>query len=388
VSRNLLLSLISLCVFFQSFAQDTDFKLITKARQDSIRQARNFRISGMGGPGYTPELKLILGGNLLMTFSANFADTTLQRSSIITELAVGIEGAVIFNNEGNIFLKNDRFRVHYLIRVKYMPDNYFGVGYESAMNVPKGPNTTAYHKNWFQVTPEFLFKAVHNLYAGVLVDINQTLCTDVNPLMQQDPYYSSFGPNNFNAGFGVIGQYDSRDNVVNAYKGLYARIVALDYSSVFGSENNYQVLDFDYRQFKELKRPRHVFAWQIKSRVGMGNVPYAELSMVGSPYDLRGYLWGRFRERTMLMGIVEYRHMFNPINLKRQQNFWSKHGLVTWVGAGFMGHGINDWNLQEIIPNIGLGYRFELLPRMNVRFDAGFGLDGSTGFYLKMTEAF
>ncbi|MEA3478970.1 MAG: hypothetical protein U9R60_12365 [Bacteroidota bacterium] len=386
--RYLLIFVFLLATVSQAAAQEPDNKTLKKARRDSIRQTRNFRFSGMGGPAYTPELKLIVGANLLVTFSTNISDTSLQRSSNITYLAVGIEGAIILMNKGNVFLKNDRFRIMHTFWYKNMPDNYFGVGYEPNLYIPKGPNTTAYHRNWFQFMPEFLFEAVKGLFAGILIDINQTLSAEVQPLMQGEPYYYRYGPNNFNAGFGVIGQYDTRDNVSNAYKGVFFKVVAIDYSSVFGSENNYQIIDMDYRQYKQLWRPRHILAWTLRSRISMGNIPYAELSMVGSPYDLRGYLWGRFRDRTMVLGILEYRHMFNPVNSKRKENFWSRHGIAMWAGAGFLGHHINDWNLPQILPNAGLGYRLELQPRLNVRIDVGFGIDGSTGVYVQLTEAF
>jgi hypothetical protein len=43
--------------------------------------------------------------------------------------------------------------------------------------------------------------------------------------------------------------------------------------------------------------------------------------------------------------------------------------------------------LENTLPVVGLGYRFALQPRINLRIDAGFGRD-SFGFYLNVTEAF
>lgn len=42
---------------------------------------------------------------------------------------------------------------------------------------------------------------------------------------------------------------------------------------------------------------------------------------------------------------------------------------------------------ENTLPVVGLGYRFALQPRINLRIDAGFGRD-SFGFYLNITEAF
>lgn len=64
-------------------------------------------------------------------------------------------------------------------------------------------------------------------------------------------------------------------------------------------------------------RPRSTLAWIAKSQIGMGDVPYSELPSFGSPFDLRGYYWGKYRDKSMAYGIMEYRHMFgSPANTK------------------------------------------------------------------------
>ena len=63
----------------------------------------------------------------------------------------------------------------------------------------------------------------------------------------------------------------------------------------------------------------------------------------------------------------------------------SRHGFVTWVGAGTLGN--DPAHLQGIVPSAGAGYRFELQPRSNVRMDFGIGRH-SHGIYFNFTEAF
>jgi hypothetical protein len=63
----------------------------------------------------------------------------------------------------------------------------------------------------------------------------------------------------------------------------------------------------------------------------------------------------------------------------------SRHGFVVWAGAGWLGADVR--HLQGIIPNGGVGYRFELQPRSNVRIDIGVGRH-STGVYFNFTEAY
>ena len=59
---------------------------------------------------------------------------------------------------------------------------------------------------------------------------------------------------------------------------------------------------------------------------------------------------------------------------------------MTWVGTGFLGD--EGYRNSSVLPNAGVGYRFEVQPRMNARLDFGFGADGAQGFYISFLEAF
>ena len=63
----------------------------------------------------------------------------------------------------------------------------------------------------------------------------------------------------------------------------------------------------------------------------------------------------------------------------------SKIGAVVWAGTGSVGPSINE--LSYWMPNVGLGLRYELQPRLNLRLDYGIGYN-STGFYFNFSEAF
>ena len=63
----------------------------------------------------------------------------------------------------------------------------------------------------------------------------------------------------------------------------------------------------------------------------------------------------------------------------------SKHGVVAWLGVGSIGTDPSEF--KNWLPNAGLGYRFEVQPRMNVRVDIGFGREVA-GFYFNFNEAF
>jgi hypothetical protein len=52
---------------------------------------------------------------------------------------------------------------------------------------------------------------------------------------------------------------------------------------------------------------------------------------------------------------------------------------------GSIGEKMND--LENWLPNAGIGYRFEIQPRINLRIDFGIGLE-SKGFYFNFFEGF
>jgi len=59
--------------------------------------------------------------------------------------------------------------------------------------------------------------------------------------------------------------------------------------------------------------------------------------------------------------------------------------MVFFAGAASIGSSMA--RLESALPNAGLGYRFELQPRLNIRADVGLGRD-SYGVYLSANEAF
>lgn len=61
--------------------------------------------------------------------------------------------------------------------------------------------------------------------------------------------------------------------------------------------------------------------------------------------------------------------------------------LVAWGGCGFMGP--TPGKIGSVLPNLGLGLRIEVQPRMNVRLDYGRDMVNKQNlFYFNMTEAF
>jgi len=350
----------------------------------AFRLGDNWRVTPYVAPGYTPEMGALLAAGGLFSFSADPGDTTVPRSSFPFAVAYSTTGALTVSAVVTSFWTGDRLRVPADIWFKSMPDHYYGVGYDAGRNTTQSDTTTAYDRTWLWFNPRFLFRVRGAFYAGVDWDVNYTKAENVNPVMAADPAYAAFGPENFNLGLGVIFQYDSRDVPVNAWRGTYFAGRLRWYDKSLGSDNTYRVVDADYRYYLPVGRPGRTVAWQFRTRIAEQDVPWAELSQPGTPFDLRGYRWGRYRDKAMLFMLLEYRHMFTGADGDP-----GPHGLTAWVGGGSIAPRARDF--ADWLPNFGLGYRLEVQPRMNLRLDVGFAREPDAwepAIYFNFNEAF
>ncbi len=264
-----------------------------------------------------------------------------------------------------------------------MPDNYWGVGYENAADVVKSDTTTAYNRTWWWINPRFLYQFRKHYFVGLNVDYNYTKGSEASAGVVYDLNYIAYNNKPMNSGMGLILRYDSRDVPVDHRKGFYIDLRTTFYTPSLGGDNKYQIYLLDYRHALTIKRDGQTLAWQFKNRFAVGDVPYGEMSQLGTPFDLRGYIWGHYRDKDMTFMLVEYRHAFRKKNGKL-----SKHSAVVWCGTGAVyDFATVENNSVSILPNLGIGYRFELQPRMNVRLDIGIGRKES-GFYLNFNQAF
>jgi hypothetical protein len=352
-----------------------------------FRMGDNWRVTPYVAPGYTPELGALLAAGGLFSFKTSMADTVSQRSNFPVVMSYSTTGAVTANTILTSFWLEDRLRIPVDLWFKSMPDHYHGVGFDAGRNTARSDSTTSYDRAWFWFNPRFLVKIRGALYGGLDWDMNYTRADDPGSVMLSDPTFQETGAESFNNGVGAVLQFDTRDVPVNAWRGMFFSGRARFYGPALGSENTYQIYDFDYRYYLQLREEGgRTLAWQFRTRFGKGDVPWAELSQPGTPFDLRGYRWGQYRDKSMLYMLVEYRHM---VILKRRGGRIGPSGLAAWLGTGSIGPKARDFT--DWLPNFGVGYRFEVQPRMNLRLDVGFAkeLDGwQPAIYFNFNEAF
>lgn len=356
-------------------------------RKDSIRAHKNIWWSVLGGPSYTPEASFGVGGAVLASFRINKQDTVSQRSFLPAGLNLSLNGTIVVAGAGTFFFNENRFRIYVSYGYRNEPSHYYGKGFEKAENLERSDSTTKFHRNYFQLYPRFVWEVRPHFYLGGLFDLNYTRASDINPVMEEDPYFRKFKSKYFNVGIGGLIQYDTRDDVATPTRGMLLGTNVKLFGKYLGGAYNYEIIELEYRQFKNVFRPRSTLAWIAKSQIGMGDIPFTELPTFGSPFDLRGYYMGKYRDKSMAYGIIEYRHMFGSPAKYKSGNFWAKCGFVAWAGTGTIGETPFDWNKWKF--NFGAGLRFQMQPGKNFRLDIG-KEPGQPGMqvYMNMTEAF
>ena len=390
-----LASLFAFAGYAQEQISDSVSGLRPLSKKELRRQRvakRNFHYSMLGGPSFSPDFGVLVGGSALMTFRMNAKDTTMRRSVVPAAMAFMFKGGLNIVVKPQLFFKDDRFRIFGQFTYKNTQENFYGIGYDTNKNYVRSDTTSQYRYSGIQINPWFLFRiGESDFFAGPQIDLNYDHITDpAKHLVTQKDYVAAGGKadgyKNFSSGLGFLATYDTRDVPANPYKGVYLDFRFLMYEKFFGSETEFYRLELDYRQYKTVGL-RKVLTWTVQSKHVFGDVPLNKYVLSGTPFDLRGYYMGQYRDKSSHIALVEYRQMFNTDKSNRFKKILSHLGFVAWGGCGFMGP--NPGKIDGLLPNAGVGLRIEVQPRMNVRLDFGRNFtNGQNLFYFNMTEAF
>ena len=375
-----------------SLKQDTLPKLSKRELRRLHVAKRNLHYNILGGPSYTPDFGFLIGGSALMTFRMNPSDTTQQRSVVPMAIAFMFNGGLNLFSKPQLFFKGDRFRIFGQFSYKNTQENFYGIGYTTNKNYVRSDTTSQYRYSGVQINPWFLFRlGESNFVAGPQIDINyDKMSKPAKYLVDQSSYIeaggTAHGYSNLSSGLGFLLTYDTRDIPANAYRGIYLDFRGVMYQKFFGSDNEFYRLEIDYRQYKTVGR-RKVIAWTAQTKNVFGDVPLNKYALSGTPFDLRGYYMGQYRDKSSHVIMGEYRQMFNTDKSTWIKKMVSHIGFVAWGGCGFMGP--NPTKIEGVLPNAGVGLRIEVQPRMNVRLDIGRNMVNKQNlFYFNMTEAF
>ncbi|MFS1982481.1 BamA/TamA family outer membrane protein [Vibrio breoganii] len=337
----------------------------------------------LGGPGYMPETGLMLAVGGLFSFKTE-DDDALQRSSItLVGVANELEEGIGFGirSKQKVFFADDDIRYFGHLDAGHQSLYYWGIGYEAGTS-QKASDDLLVDLEFAKYNADLTFRVYDQLYIGPILRLKYFSPTEdkIPESALQDPNFNRFKDLPLSLGLGAAIQWDSRDVAVNARRGHFFNLEYSSYSPDWGSDSEYEKALFDYR-FYITPRVGSTFAFLNRIELSEGDVPYYDMATLGGMDFMRGTYLGHFRDLNATENTVEYRHTF------RDGDGLSRHGVTLWLGAGSIGEQASDL-YQDWVVTYGVGYRYELQPRMNVRADLGFSNQDEVGFYLTFTEAF
>jgi outer membrane protein assembly factor BamA len=321
---------------------------------------------------YSPETDWAFGAGGILYFS--LSDRVNSKPSSITT-----SGFYSINNQFDVTILPEIYFNHdrHLLSTKFnygeINDYFFGVGSTS----PDIENNQYLQRN-FILNVKYQIDAFYkNLKVGPVYEWRNmdVINSEGNPFLDSNLVRGSDGGTT--SGIGVIASYDSRDNIFYPSEGGFHQFSATYYSKAFGSDFDYSKYILDLRRFVSLS-PNHILALQGYAMVEFAYPPFYDLALLGGDRVMRGYLYGRFRDRLYYAIQAEYRL---PV-------IW-RFGFVVFGGLGDVASELAKATIATIKPTYGFGVRFRIdeLQKLDLRVDVGYGKD-TNGIYFSVNQAF
>ncbi|WP_287497673.1 hypothetical protein [Pandoraea sp. CB10b_02] len=326
----------------------------------------------MPGPFYNPEMGFGIGAAAVGLYKTRDALPTTQLSTMTIHGFGTTTGAFGIGVDNTTFFTDDRFRFVFAGALVNMPTQYWGIGYTRASN---DDNREKYTKRSAFVRPTFLWRLWPSAYGGFGVDAHFDSAVNRDKGDASAFVTDPIGPYVRSIGVSANFSYDTRDFIPNPYRGQALVLTGTFYRRAFGSSTAFESLEWSYDHYTRF-RERDVLAVDVYGKFSWGDVPWSMMPTFGDGKHMRGYFLGQYRDRNMLTAQVEYR-----------LHLTGRHGMVVWLGAGAIADRPGNLASAHWLPNGGVGYRFEFKPRVNVRFDVGFGRQ-TRGVYFQINEAF
>lgn len=352
-------------------------------RKDTIQQkSGKLHISALPVAGYT--LQTGFAGVL----SSNFAFYTSEQSranmsNVLTSITYSQYQQVILPIQANIWTRGNTYNIQTDWRYLAYPSLTYGLGgntaSDSGYNIDYG---------YLRLHQAILRTVARDLYLGVGYDLD--LFWDVEeidpPAGKTD--FQRYGLTKTATASGVSLHllYDDRRNPINPEKGSYLSLIYRPNFTFLGSDNNWQSLVFEGREYVRFPGSTHnvIALWSYDwLTVGKGNPPYLLLPSTGwDAYSNtgRGYIQGRYRSKNMLYLESEYRFGITANGLL---------GGVVFANAQSFSEP-SSGRFSYLIPGYGAGVRISLnkFSRTNLCVDYGWGIHGSGGFFVNLGEVF
>jgi outer membrane protein assembly factor BamA len=358
-------------VFLLIFITFGYFKLVAQFNQDTSKKIQYLLIPVLFK---TPEMGVAFGLSGSMSFKTSFKKDTLTRTSVIQTIGFfttrkqniqAIDAAIYFPKEKYIFLFQSSH--------SYFPDRFWGIG----------PNTKdkpweQYSFDQFYCSPHLKKRITNRLFTGALYEF-QTVFNQTYKIGSNFDTSNFVGKSKYHvSGVGLSVTYDSRNLTFWPSKGVFINSQFTHYSRFTFSDYNLLKWISDIRYFKKIYQS-HILAFQFYNYRTFGNTPLKELASFGGPNNMRGFYQGRYRAKSMITLIMEYR-----------MKIVGRFSACFFGGMGEVYSSRKDISISNLNYSYGGGLRFALLEKemLNLRIDYGYSNRFNQAFYFTIAECF
>lgn len=323
----------------------------------------------IGGPYYSSTMGLGIGLVASGLYHSSGSDTLLPPSNASLYGKISTKGFGSVGISGTHISPADSYRITYLTELMMDPSDYWGIGYEKGDN---DANESEMKRTGIKAECAFLIHLGSQLYAGPKVAFDYVHAYDI----ERPDLLEGMRSTTWNIGIGITLSYDSRDVLTNPHRGMYAAVTQSFRPGFIGNKHSFSTTEILFDTYRTLWSGA-MLAYDLRSTLNFGSPSWHTMARIGGSYSMRGYYDGRYRDKNMMATQIELR-----------QHVWRRNGIALWAGAATVFRHFSDIRMRRLLPNVGIGYRWEFKKDVNVRLDIGFGKNGQSGFLFNINEAF
>lgn len=324
--------------------------------------------SFIGGPHYSSDSKFGIGVVASGIYTTNPEDTTLVPSNLSIKADATTAAHFTLTVSGEHISPKDVYRLSYEIDYSYIDTKYWGIGFDQCKN---DANESKYKYLASNAKVVFARNMGSHFYFGPIMTFNYVHARD----FQHPELWAGLPRRMFSYGIGASVRYDTRDNTTAPSQGIVIRMDQTFDARWMGNRHGYSVNEMTLAGYRQIWHGG-ILAAQLHSRITWGDTPWGMLSYIGGSHNMRGYFEGRYRDKSEIDFCAELR-----------QHVWRRNSAVIWLGVASVFPRFTDIHFNTLLPNAGIGYRWEFKKNVNVRVDLGFGRR-QTGIIFSINEAF
>ncbi len=334
---------------------------------------RAFRL--FPAPFYTPETSI--GAAMVTAFYFRFADHPDARTSSNTSLlGATLNKQFSLTDRGDFFFGDNAYYLFYLAQARLWPDSYYGIGNDTLKE-----HRERFENQSIYLTARFQKQFLTSWYFGPYLETRYYHPTALEKNGQLVTGTIPGAETNLLGAVGLALSWDTRSSSTFPLSGIFHEFWTGWNQDLRGGPYNAMRADLDLKKYASLSDD-HVFAFRLRAATTFGppgNQPFTAMSPLGGEKRLRGIVEPRYRDRSSIFSIAEYR-----LQVSRR---W---GAAAFAGLGQAASDLLSLRIGGFHPTAGAGIRYAIIPeeRVNLRLDVATSDSGQIETYISAGEAF